>query len=705
MNKIKLTFVYFLLTYSNNLFSQVIILNNYKLDSITIVSPKYEFNSKRFQKIKKKELELAPIKNIDNILFSKLNVSIQKSQSGSGSPNVRGMEASRLQLIYNGISLNNCITRSGHSQNLKYVDYFNIDDIYTSSSNSVSFGSGIMNSAIYINSAPVRKSDSLNSSFFQEFSSSLNSSKMNLSSVYTIGKVNAFTSITINDYGLVKGGKNRAHGYDDWGDLPHMFENERQKYTQNHSVYLTQRISKNISDFSIANMDLYSSLFSKLNRIDKLNDLKDGMPKFEKWYYGPQNYFLSKLSLLNYKSYMLSDKFQITAAYQKLNESRHKKKYTDNFQSNRYEDLDIVDSKMDFKKKFKISTLNYGISNRVEILSSKANLTDSICNTFYNSTRYPDGGSYVVDNNIYAQIQYKINDLFSLTLGGGLNDYFISSKFNDTNIINLGHKKLELNNLSIIKNFSLNYAKSNLVINLKLFDGFRNPNVDDMTKIFSKDDKNVVVPNNNLSAEKVSNYEIATTYITNKFELSFNSYLSFINNAISREFSQINNQDSILYDGEIMKVQMNKNIDNIIIYGFEIFIKSLFANNYTMNNKLVYTAGQKSNNDPLAHIAPIQIKNNFKKKIGNSYIVLSHTYNGKKDREDFDLSGIDNLDEATIDGVPKVNFFDISYFNQINKNITVNFSIENIFDIHHKFFSSAIVSSGRNYVISLQKKF
>ena len=704
MNRIKLILGFFLLAHSNDVLSQIII-NNYELDSITIISPKFEFNNKEFKKIKKKELDLAPIKNIDDVLLSKLNVSIQKSQSGSGSPNVRGMEASRLQLIFNGISLNNCITRSGHSQNLKYVDYFNIDDIYTSSSNSVSFGSGIMNSAIYMNSAPIRKSDSLNSSFFQEFSSALNSSKMNLSSVYVIGKVNAFTSISINDYGLIKAGENRTHGYDDWGDLPHMFENGRQKYTQNHSVYLTQRISKNISDYSIANIDLYNSNFSKLNRIDKLNDLKEGSPKFEKWYYGPQNYFLSKLSLLNYKSYMLSDKFQITTAYQKLNESRHKKKFTDNFQSNRYEDLDVIDSKMDFKKNLIKSTLNYGVSNRVEILNSKANLTDSICNAFYNSTRYPDGGSYVVDNNIYAQIQYKINDLFSLTLGGGLNDYFISSKFNDTSIINLGYKKLELKNLSVIKNFSLNYTKSNLTINLKLFDGFRNPNVDDMTKIFSKDDKNVVVPNNNLRPEKVSNYEISTTYMTNKFELSLNSYLSLINNAISREFSQIDNQDSIQYDGEIMRVQMNKNIDKVTIYGFEIFIKSLFANNYTMDNKVIYTAGQKSNNDPLAHIAPIQIKNNFKKKIGDSYIALSHTYYGKKDSEDFDLGGIDNLDEATIDGIPSVNFFDVSYFNQINKNIIINFSIENIFDIHHKFFSSAIVGNGRNYVISLQKKF
>ena len=116
---------------------------------------------------------------------------------------------------------------------------------------------------------------------------------MNLSSVYRFGKFDAFTSISINDYGLIKAGKNRAHGYDDWGDLPHMFENERQRYTQNHSVYLTQRISKNISDFSIANIDLYSSNFSKLNRIDKLNDLKEGVPKFEKWYYGLKIIFIS----------------------------------------------------------------------------------------------------------------------------------------------------------------------------------------------------------------------------------------------------------------------------------------------------------------------------------------------------------------------------------------------------------------------------
>ena len=64
---------------------------------------------------------------------------------------------------------------------------------------------------------------------------------MNLSSVYRIGKVNAFTSISINDYGLIKAGKNRAHGYDDWGDLPHICLKTKDKiYSKSFCLFNTK---------------------------------------------------------------------------------------------------------------------------------------------------------------------------------------------------------------------------------------------------------------------------------------------------------------------------------------------------------------------------------------------------------------------------------------------------------------------------------
>ena len=47
MNKIKLIFGFFLLAHSHDVLSQII-LNNYELDSVTIISPKFEFNNKEF---------------------------------------------------------------------------------------------------------------------------------------------------------------------------------------------------------------------------------------------------------------------------------------------------------------------------------------------------------------------------------------------------------------------------------------------------------------------------------------------------------------------------------------------------------------------------------------------------------------------------------------------------------------------------------
>ena len=44
-------------------------------------------------------------------------VMVQMSQSGGGSPIIRGFEANRVLLVVDGVRLNNAIYRSGHLQN------------------------------------------------------------------------------------------------------------------------------------------------------------------------------------------------------------------------------------------------------------------------------------------------------------------------------------------------------------------------------------------------------------------------------------------------------------------------------------------------------------------------------------------------------------------------------------------------------------
>ena len=50
------------------------------------------------------------------------NVFIQKSQSGGGSPMIRGMSSSRVLILVDGMRLNNAIFRSGNVHNVISLD-------------------------------------------------------------------------------------------------------------------------------------------------------------------------------------------------------------------------------------------------------------------------------------------------------------------------------------------------------------------------------------------------------------------------------------------------------------------------------------------------------------------------------------------------------------------------------------------------------
>ena len=64
-----------------------------------------------------------------DLLEKKGGISVQKSQMGGGSPNIRGFEANRVLLVLDGVRLNNAIYRSGHLQNIITIDEHVLEDI------------------------------------------------------------------------------------------------------------------------------------------------------------------------------------------------------------------------------------------------------------------------------------------------------------------------------------------------------------------------------------------------------------------------------------------------------------------------------------------------------------------------------------------------------------------------------------------------
>ena len=80
-------------------------------------------------------------------------------------------------------------------------------------------------------------------------------------------------------------------------------------------------------------------------------------------------------------------------------------------------------------------------------------------------------------------------------------------------------------------------------------------------------------------------------------------------------------------------------------------------------------------------------------------------YNGIKKIEDYDLSGVDNLEEATRIGNPSWYTLNLKHKIIIDKNLTFITGIYNITDTHYKTFGSGISAGGRNFSLSLQAKF
>ena len=146
---------------------------------------------------------------------------------------------------------------------------------------------------------------------------------------------------------------------------------------------------------------------------------------------------------------------------------------------------------------------------------------------------------------------------------------------------------------------------------------------------------------------------------------------------------------------------MNENIESAHIRGFNINLITEFSNNLILNSSANFLIGYDKDKNPLAHIPPLNTRLNLKylskKNIYEFYVL----HNAHKKFEDYDDAGIDNVEEATIEGNPSWFTINTTYTRKIDDSLSVSFGVKNILDTHYKLFGSGLSSSGRNFTVSL----
>ena len=701
--------------------------------------------------IKSEDLFISSPSSGADMLELSPGVRIQKSQGGGGSPVIRGFEANRVLIVVDGVRMNNAIYRSGHLQNSITIDPSNIERaevIFGSSS--VGYGSDAMGGVIhYYTKNPILKSsEKISSSFTSSYNSANNSISNNFNTSVSSENWGSITSVSISKYGDIKMGKNRNHGFSDWGLTPIFSQNSRYNYYTSPSVNSDSNVQKNtgysqvdlfqkflfkIGESNLLNLNVQFSESSDIDRFDQLSIRNDDSLKFSEWYYGPQKRLLISPSLKIFPNKRFMKKGVITFGFQKINESRVKRKFNSMNRSHQIEDLKVFSLNSDFDTSFKNghsvsygleTTYNYNYSKAYDrILEVVGNEVVGVGQKLAIPTRYPSDGSSYTSFASYLNWSWNLSEFFTFNIGTRLTFTRLKASWNDIISVNPQLSKVNLNSKALTTTISMKLRPSNKVqINTVLSSGFRNPNIDDIGKI-RENNGLLVVPNTFLKPEYAYNLDLGVDFksLNNNNYLSVRGFSTIISRHIGRAeytvFSDITTPDlsTIIYNGEEVTTIANKNLGNRFIHGFSIDGFNSLSKNFKVDYSLTYTKGDDNETyGPLPSISPMfgSISLDYNKK--DLKIKAVYKFSDSKKPEDYSLGGEDGLDETpfTFDnnglksflGMPKWSDFSIFASKKVSSSSTFRLGISNIFDNHYRTFASGISAPGRSIQAGLNLK-
>lgn len=658
-----------------------------------------------------------------DMLGTKGGVFIQKSQMGGGSPMIRGFSANRVLIVVDGIRMNNAIYRSGNLHNVISVDPQSLENTeIIFGPGSVIYGSDALGGVMSFNTLSPKLSTSTKFESFGKVYSRYSSANFErtIHGTYNFGgkKWAAVLSSTYTDFDNLRMGSSGPkeylrpeyvsnNTYPGEDKIVQNSNNKIQKYTGydqfNFLGKLRYRPNENVDIL----LSAQHSQTGDIPRYDRLIQYSGDQLKYADWYYGPQKWTLFSGQLQYEKDHVLFEKVNLLVGYQNYSESRHDRKVNNNWLRNREENVDIYSFNLDFGKQFdKKSELFYGIEaylNNVHSNGFSENLLTGENEKI--APRYPDNSRYG-SIAAYYSFKYNVSKKIIFQMGSRFTFTHLEGEF-DPRFYNFPFKGFDINNSAFNGNLGIVWHPTkDWQINIHGSTGFRSPNIDDVAKVFDSEPGNVVVPNPDLKPEYARNFELSILRShKNKAKIEVTGFYTWLKDAMVRRAYDGLGQDSIMYDGEMSKVEALVNAESATIYGLNFNFEYLFSNQWRTRHDITFTAGEDSDELPLRHIPPTFGSSHLIFESQKWFVDVYVNYNGKLD---FDELAPDEQDKPHL-YVPDENgnpyspswwTMNLKSNYKLNRKITLSGGIENIFDKRYRPYSSGVSSSGVNFVVS-----
>ncbi len=679
--------------------------------------------------ISAKSIALQNPQTAADLLGSSGKVFIQKSQQGGGSPMIRGFATNRLLYTIDGVRMNTAIFRSGNIQNVISLDPFATENTEVFfGPGSVIYGSdaigGVMSFQTLTPKLSMTDQPYITGKALTRYSSANNEKTGHFDVNVGWKKWAMLSSISTNNYGDLKMGSNGPDEYlqpyyvqrQDSVDCIVTNNNPRvQTPTSYSQINMMQKIrfSPNAKwDFQYG---FHYSETSEYSRYDRHIRYKNGLPRYGEWNYGPQKWMMNNLSITNSANNKVYDQLSIRLAQQHFEESRISRDLNKPERETRIEKVEAYSANFDFNKNLgKKNTLFYGVEaiwNDVTSIGIDENIETGIVQD--GAARYPQStwasfGGYVTD-------QQKLSDKFMVQAGIRYSQYNLDATF-DTTFYPFPYTTANSNNGAITGSLGFVFRPSDKwVVTANVATAFRAPNVDDMGKVFDSEPGSVIVPNPSLEAEYAYNADLGISKVFGDFlKLYATGYYTILQNAMVRRDFQLNGLDSIMYDGEMSKVQAIQNAAVANVYGVQFGIEMKLPSGFALESDFNYQKGEEELDDgttsPSRHAAPQFGVSRLTYHTGKLDLQFYANYCGEVEYDNLpeEEKAKTEIYAKDVNGNPySPAWYTLNFkaMYQINNTFTVSAGLENISDQRYRPYSSGIVAPGRNFIMALRANF
>lgn len=658
-------------------------------------------------------------------------VFIQKSQYGGGSPMIRGFSTNRLLYSVDGVRMNSAIFRAGNLQNVISLDPFAIEcSEVLFGPGSVSYGSDAIGGAMIFNTLQPRLTHRdtpvVYGSATVRTATASDELTAHLHAGVGFSKWGFLTSFTTSSFGDLKQG---LHGPDDYvmsyivkpqysyggkvTDEVLANTDERKQspsgYSQFNFMQKVRYSPHNSLNFEYA---FHFSETSEYSRYDRHQRMRDGMPRYAEWNYGPQKWIMNHLRMEHSGANFLYDKLKLNLALQRFEESRISRDLNKPNRETQSEKVDAWSANLDFRKSLSNSfELFYGlefVQNKVRSCGDGLDIVTGEKSII--AARYPKSEWY--SYGVYLQTEWEVTRRLNIAAGVRYNHYLIDCDFSTAGYEIPFDAKQKSDAGNVSGNIGLNWRPANdWLLRANYARGFRVPNVDDMGKLFDSVDGCVTVPNTNLKPEYADNIELG---VAKKFgewlKIDVTAYYTHLDNAIVRRDYSFGGLTKIEYKGEEARVQALQNAAVANVWGVQAALKSRFARWFYINANVNYQYGREEldngEESPSRHAAPLfgraAIGFNNEKLCLEAFTSFQAECKAEdmpqEEKEKTEFYALDSDGNAYSPGWITLNFR--AAYN-INRHFVLNATLENITDKRYRPYSCGISAPGRNMTFSL----